>query len=65
MVKKHQSQTLLQFFWGITMDSNTVRLLNKNKKKMLKNVLVQGPGYTKRPFGHCIIWLEHKEKLYR
>ena len=22
------------------------------KKKLLKNVLVLGPGYTKRPFGH-------------
>ena len=58
MVKKHQSQTLLQFFWGITMDSNTVRLLNKNKK-MLKNVSVQGPGYTKRPLGY-----EVKPKIY-
>ena len=31
-------------------------LLNKNEKKMLKNVLVQGPGYTKRPFGHRVAY---------
>ena len=35
-------------------------LLNKNEKKLLKNVLVQGPEYTKRPFGHRVAYPEQK-----
>ena len=34
---------------------NSSKFIEQNEKKLLKNVSVQGPGYTKRPFGHRVI----------
>ena len=34
-------------------------LLNKNEKKLLKNVLVQGPAHLKKPFGLQVGWYSH------
>ena len=30
--------------------------IEQKRKKLLKNVSVQGPGYTKRPFGHQCVY---------
>ena len=37
--------------------------MKQKQKKKFKNVLVQGPGYTKRPFGHELLKLNKKCEL--